>query len=216
MDLPINVDVECADGVCGHSTFIIFNPISGQVTHLVVRAKDFPNTQHLVGIDKITHSDAKRIQLACTRQELAQMETFIDTDFISPDIYDDIDGAPYLMWPYSTATFANMVLENEHIPAGELAIRRGANIYARDGYVGKLDEFLVDPTNEHITHLIMREGHLWGKKDVTISLSEIEHIDEDEVYLKLNKEAIEKLPAIPLRKREHNQPDLNAEMKTST
>ena len=29
-----------------------------------------------------------------------------------------------------------------------------------------VDELLVDPENEHITHLVMREGHLWGQKDV--------------------------------------------------
>jgi hypothetical protein len=47
----------------------------------------------------------------------------------------------------------------------------------------------------------MREGHLWGKKDITIPVSEIEQIDEDVVRLKLDKESIEKLPAISVSRR---------------
>jgi sporulation protein YlmC with PRC-barrel domain len=72
-------------------------------------------------------------------------------------------------------------------------------VQARDGHVGRVDEFLVDPTNGHITHLIMREGHLWGQKNVTIPVSEIDHIDEDTVHLKMDKREIELLPAIPIR-----------------
>jgi hypothetical protein len=41
---------------------------------------------------------------------------------------------------------------------------------------------------------------LWGQKDVTIPVSEIERIKEDHVYLKLDKRSIEALPAIPKRR----------------
>jgi uncharacterized protein YrrD len=91
--------------------------------------------------------------------------------------------------------------EHEHIPAGEIAIRRGTPVEATDGQVGKVDEFLVDPENDIITHLVLREGHLWGKKDVTIPVSEIDRLGEEAVYLKLDKEAIEELPTIPVRRK---------------
>ena len=67
--------------------------------------------------------------------------------------------------------------------------------------VGQVDEFLVDPVSGHITHLILRKGHLWGQKDVTIPVSEIARVEEDTVYLKLTKEQIEALPTIPVRRR---------------
>jgi sporulation protein YlmC with PRC-barrel domain len=67
--------------------------------------------------------------------------------------------------------------------------------------VGKVDEFLVDLSDGHITHLVLREGHLWGQKDVTIPVSEIQRIEEDTVYLKLDKHSIEKLPGIPVKRR---------------
>jgi hypothetical protein len=67
--------------------------------------------------------------------------------------------------------------------------------------VGKVDEFLVDPTSGHITHLILRDEHLWGQKDVAIPISEIEHTTEDIVYLKLSKRSIAALPTISVRRK---------------
>ena len=50
-----------------------------------------------------------------------------------------------------------------------------------------------------MTHLILREGHIFGQKDVFIPITEIETIQENSLHLKLDKENIEKLPAIPIR-----------------
>jgi hypothetical protein len=46
-----------------------------------------------------------------------------------------------------------------------------------------------------------REGHLWGEKHVTIPVSQIGRIEEHTVYLKLDREQVEALPAIPVRRR---------------
>jgi sporulation protein YlmC with PRC-barrel domain len=80
-------------------------------------------------------------------------------------------------------------------------VHRGARIHATDGAIGRVDEFLVNPANNRISHLVLREGHLWGQKDVTIPVAEIDHIDEDAVCLKLNKQQVGALPAIPVRRR---------------
>jgi hypothetical protein len=39
MDIRVNTDVYCTDGAAGRSTFVIVNPLSRQVTHLVVKEK---------------------------------------------------------------------------------------------------------------------------------------------------------------------------------
>ena len=31
-----------------------------------------------------------------------------------------------------------------------------------------MDEFLADPASRQITHLVLREGHLWSQKDVVV------------------------------------------------
>jgi hypothetical protein len=105
-----------------------------------------------------------------------------------------------MMWPYFAPAGSAITLEKEHIPADELVIRRGAGVEATDGHVGRVDEFVINPHSDRITHLVMREGHLWGQKDVTIPVSQIDHYEGGAVYLKLNKQDIEKLPTVPVQR----------------
>lgn len=79
-------------------------------------------------------------------------------------------------------------------------MNRGTRIEATDGYIGHIDEFVVNPEKGHITHLVMREGHLWGQKDVIIPLSAIGDIDVDTVFLNLDKQQIESLPSFPVHR----------------
>jgi sporulation protein YlmC with PRC-barrel domain len=92
-------------------------------------------------------------------------------------------------------------VKHEQIPGGELTAQRGTRVEATDGYVGKIDEFVVNPKNGDITHLVMREGHLWGQKDVIIPLSALGTTLNDTVFLKLDKHQIETLPTFPLHRR---------------
>ena len=204
MDIPINVDVLCAGELCGRSTSLLVNPVNERVTHLVVTEKTFPNIERMVPIDEIIESTPNSILLRCNRAGLSNMEAFEETDFIDSGRletklpYD----VPFQVWPYGMYAAIPAHLEHERIPAGEIAIHRGtAVIAAADEQVGKVDEFLVDPEDDVITHLVLREGHLWGKRDITIPISEIKKIAEDAVYLKLDKEALEKLPSIPVKRR---------------
>jgi hypothetical protein len=47
----------------------------------------------------------------------------------------------------------------------------------------------------------MREGHLWGEKDVIIPISAMGNTRDDTVLLKLDKNQIESLPTFPLHRR---------------
>ncbi len=72
---------------------------------------------------------------------------------------------------------------------------------AVDGHVGEVDELIVDPADEHITHLILRKGHFWGRRDVSIPVDQIDRLEADTIYLKLGKRAIGQLPPIALPRR---------------
>jgi sporulation protein YlmC with PRC-barrel domain len=108
-------------------------------------------------------------------------------------------GSYYL--PFVTAEITEYeTIDKKQIPTGELAIHRGIHVEAMDGYVGNVDEFVINPKTDRITHLVMREGHLWGKKDVIIPLSAMDRTHEDTVFLKLDKHQIEALPTFPLER----------------
>ena len=61
-------------------------------------------------------------------------------------------------------------------------------------------ELVMDPDGSAITHLQMREGHLWGKKDVAIPVSAISLVDTDTIYLKIDKGDVQALPDIHVRR----------------
>jgi sporulation protein YlmC with PRC-barrel domain len=203
MDIPLNAEVHCADGVCGRSTYVVVNPVNEQVTHVVVREEWFPQAEYLVPLDLVTESTSDTIRLRCMKKDLVMQAPFIEVEYVEGDLPGfRYEKGNYMLWPYNVPEEGEVIpVETERVPPGALAVRRGAHVRAIDGRVGRVDEFLVDPVSEHITHLILREGHLWGQKDVTIPVSEIAHIEEDTVHLKLTKKQIEALPTIPLRRR---------------
>lgn len=209
MDISIGAKVICKNGPCGQSTYIILDPVKDEVTHFVVEESNLPNIQRLVSIDKIVESDHEEIHLNCTREELAQMEPFVETDFIHSDEvefsvpFEYPYALPYFVWPFVTLPNDVVVVNREHLPPSELAVRRGAAVIATDGHVGEVDEFVVDPESGHITHLVVREGHFWKEKDVSIPVSEIDHIDENDVYLKIDRATIVSLPGLPIERRWH-------------
>ena len=199
MDIPVNTDVYCNDHHCGVSTYIIINPTTKKVTHLVVKEKAFPHIERLIPIELVLETSPQRIQLRCSSNQLEELDSFIETEFTRTVIPEYI-GDQFMTWPYVIPKTEMIPVTHERIPPGELAVRRGASVEATDGHAGQVDEFLVNPVDGYITHLVLREGHLWGQKDVTIPISQIDHIEEDAVYLKSDKHSVEALPSIPIHR----------------
>jgi hypothetical protein len=65
---------------------------------------------------------------------------------------------------------------------------------------GQVDELLIDSNDMQVTHLVMREGHIFDRREITIPISQIDHIDEDTVYLKLDRQSVEELPITPIQR----------------
>jgi hypothetical protein len=42
-------------------------------------------------------------------------------------------------------------------------VRRGARVEATDGYVGQVDELLINSNNMQVTHLVLLERHIFQK-----------------------------------------------------
>ena len=210
MEIPINTQVECTDGICGHSVCVLINPVNDQVTHLVVKTDSSPNAEYIVPVELMAETISDTIRLNCSQADLEMMDPFIKTAYIEEQVpesdYRQNSGLaqmgsfyyqPYVI-PEKTVYES---VENQQIPPGELALHRSARVEATDGDVGHVDEFVVSPENGKITHLVMREGHLWGQKEVIIPLSAIEEIRGDMVFLKLDKHQIDDLPTFPLHRR---------------
>jgi sporulation protein YlmC with PRC-barrel domain len=213
MEIPLEAQVEYSDGVVWHSigrsVCVLVNPVSEKVTHLVVKEDASPNTEYIVPVEFVTETISDTIRLSCNKDKFEMMDKFVKTQYIDKKVPEMVVGygsemagvGSYFYSPYVIPeTTVQMPVEHLQIPPGELAVRRGTRVEATDGFVGKVDEFIVNPKNGHITHLVMREGHLWGKKDVIIPLSAMGDTHKDTVFLKLDKHQIESLPTFLLHR----------------
>ena len=202
VDIPIEASVECADGPRGRSVTVIVNPATRKVTHYVVQDRSFVDAeQRLVPVDEVLETTSESIRLRCTKEQVADMEHFVKLRFIE-DQWDEpaywaAAGDMYYAEPYATPAMP-LYEEIERVPAGELAVHRGAWVEATDGHVGAVGELVMDPDSEQITHLVLQGGHLWGKREITVPLTAIDRVELDAVYLNLDKRAIEQLPSVAL------------------
>jgi sporulation protein YlmC with PRC-barrel domain len=196
VEIPIGAEVHSMEGPYGRALSIILNPIEEKVTHLVVEENEFPQTQRLIPIELVQVTSPQQINLMCTADQLKKMETFLEEEFI----HADPKVGSVFIWPYSVPATDLITLEYENMPVGEIAIRRGTHVCASDGWIGRVDELMIDRKDRKITHLVLREGHLWGQKDISIPVSQIDHMDQDTIYLKLSKKEVEALSEIPIHR----------------
>jgi uncharacterized protein YrrD len=192
MDIAANAKVYCKDGFYGYVTYVILNPITKEVTHLVAQEDVITYPERLVPIEQVVSSSPTQIVLRCTKPELRKLPNFTKMEFLQSDVPSYMLTS-HLMWPYIVSHAEMKAVETRNIPPDELAVRRGAAIEALDGPLGHLDKFVVDRSTGHVTDLVVREGHLWGQREMTIPIAEIDHIQENTVYLKLSKSDAEKL-----------------------
>jgi len=200
-NIPMNANVVCSDGPCGQSTNVIVNPVSYKVTHFALRDKSLPsNPTRLVPVGVVADVTLQQITLLCSKADVADMPPFIVTNFIAQSApgYAYASGEAYHSQYVLNDTAYDSVNERE-IPAGEVEVHSGMQVQATDGKVGKVDALVLDQNSGAITHILLREGHLWGKKDVAIPVSEIKFHDDESVYIKLDKATVKGLPAVPVK-----------------
>jgi sporulation protein YlmC with PRC-barrel domain len=164
-------------------------------------------SEYLVPLAAIAESSPVRLQLHWSRAELAHAEPFLkevpadeaQMALLAAEMAGSSVLGPYTApdAAYMTEALAAATMRDELVPPNELAIHLEARVEATDGDVGKVDEFVIDPDNNRISHLVLRKGHFWDKRDVTIPVEQIDHVEGDVVYLKLNKAAVGHLPSAP-------------------
>ena len=203
----IGAAVSCSDGPCGNLIRVVVDPIARAVTHVVVEPEHRAGLARLVALDLIEPgTDAQAIRLRIALDEFEALPSAEETDFLPGGSGEDAYEAHELYyWPYfglvggvdPYETFASGLVTRDTIPAGEVEVRRGDRVHASDGEIGKVEGLVVEPTGGHVTHVLLQEGHLWGRKRVAIPMTAVEKMD-DGVSVSLSKREIEALPAVDL------------------
>jgi uncharacterized membrane protein len=168
------------------------------VTHVVVREDAPGHVERIVPTERVVETTADTIRLDCTLDELHAMREFLTVK------YEEIQVPRYLSsdvgTPYYYADTEVVPITYELIPEGGRSVHPGTPVLASDGHVGDLDELVTDPETGRITHLVLREGHIWGKKKVLLPISMVEEATpEGTIRLHADKKAISALLAMPAR-----------------
>ena len=87
------------------------------------------------------------------------------------------------------------VVVHDVVPLGETDLQPGERVHALDGEIGEVQGFLVDPNDNRVTHVLLREGHLWGRKEVSIPISAVTGV-ENGIRLSITKKQVEDLPPV--------------------
>jgi hypothetical protein len=190
----IGTTVTCTDGPGGELSRIVIDPITCSVTHLIVEPHHHHALARLVPVD-LAEPRKDQLQLRCSRAQLHDLQYAQETEFLPVDPWmAAYPGDDVLVWPYYAP--AQTAVVHERLPLGEVEIRRGEHIHASDGVIGRVHGLVVDHADQHLTHVLVEEGHLWAAKDVAIPIGALDHVDADGVHVALTKHAIAELPAI--------------------
>jgi sporulation protein YlmC with PRC-barrel domain len=205
-EFTIGSEVACSDGVCGELTRVVVDPVAGAVTHLVVEPANRRGTGRLVPVE-LVDSAAEDIRLRCTKSEFEALEDAEETRFLPGASGEWGYGqAQMLSMPYYALGMGGMgmgmdaapqAVTYDRVPAGEVEVRRGEHVHATNGPIGQVQGLVIDPADHHVTHVLLDEGHLWGKKRVAIPISAVKDV-KDGVRLNFTKDQVRDLPPVDL------------------
>ncbi len=205
--VTIGAEVSCSDGVCGKVTRVVVDPVARSVTDLVVEPPHRHGPGRLVPLRLVDAAPAE-VRLDCTMAEFQRLDCAEETQFVAGTHgYGDYNPEHVVSWPYYGIGGGGLLGDNragvsptfhyDAVPLGEVEIRRGEHVHAADGEIGRVQGLVIDRRNHHVSHVLLQEGHLWGRKEVAIPIGVVKSVD-DGIRLSVTKQEIQDLPPIDL------------------
>jgi hypothetical protein len=212
----IGAEARCSDGVCGEVIRVVVDPVTETVTHLVIEPKHRQGLGRLVPLS-LRDATATGVQLRCTVTEFGKLDLAEETQFLPGSrCYAEYGPGQVSAWPYYGLAGVGMrggmgiaggngigladvtqTVIFDRVPMGEVTVRRGEQVHAEDGDIGFVQGLVIDPRDHHVTHVLLQEGHLWGRKQVAIPISSVASTSNG-IRLKITKQAVQDLPPVDI------------------
>jgi sporulation protein YlmC with PRC-barrel domain len=211
VQFTIGAEASCSDGTCGQVTRVIVDPVAETVTHLVVEPEHRRGLGRFVPLGLID-ATAGQIRLRCTQAEFEELEPAEETRFIpGTSGYAGYGPGQVGYWPYYGLGMGGLgvggglsgigggnisqTVTYDTVPQGEVAVRRGEYVQATDGDIGRVQGLVIDRGSRHVTHVLLQEGHLWGRREVAIPISAVASTS-DGIRLRISKQEVQDLPPV--------------------
>ena len=158
----------------------------------------------------LVEAASPEVLLHCTLDAFDQLDPAEETQFVPGSVgYAAYGPEQVVAWPYyglnpgaglpggvdlGVAGFSPTVTY-DRVPLGEVEVRRGDPVEATDGSIGRIQGLVVDPHDHQVTHVLLQEGHLWGRKDVAIPIKAVSRVG-DTIRLNISKHEVQDLPPV--------------------
>lgn len=203
----IGAEASCTDGVCGVVSRVVVDPVARVLTHLVVEPKHRQGLGRLVPVD-LAEPAAGKVRLRCTLAEFERLSFAEETQFVPGSSgYAAYGPQQVLAWPWyglagagvrgDTLGKASPTITYDSLPLGEVAVRRDAHVQAADGPIGRVRGLVIDPGSHRVTHVLLQEGHLWGRKEVAIPITAVTAVDGG-IQLSMSRDDVLDLPPVDI------------------
>ena len=206
--LDLGSPIRCSDDAFGELADVVIDPTTRRVTHLVVQPHHSIERTRLVPVERARSDDGAggTIVLDGSVAEILELEPVREAaylrlgEFPVADTDWDVGVQEMLALPYyqgPDAVGSEPIAYDDHgtwaydrIPKGDVEIRRASPVTSSDGHhLGHVDGFIVDG-EDHIGHVVLEHGHLWGKREVVIPIGAVARVETDAVVLALSKDEV--------------------------
>jgi sporulation protein YlmC with PRC-barrel domain len=210
MSFTIGARATCSDGPAGMVKRVVVDPLARTVTHLVVEPRHRQGLGRLVPVD-LAETAGSEVALRCTVAEFERLDSAEETEFVPGTLgYEEYGPEQVLAWPYyglqggragtvagADAPGVSLTVTYDTVPEGEIDVRRGEPVYATDGPIGHVHGLVMDAASRRVSHVLLAEGHLWGRKEVAIPISAVSDV-RDGIKLRISKKEVADLPPVDI------------------
>ena len=214
----IGAKVHGQDGEAGRLIWVVADRARNPwvITQLVVEPVHRSGLGRFVPLDLVSGVDAGTgdVTINCTADQFEQLESAEETQYApGSGAYPLFGPTQFLSAPYYTS---DVSIEGEEVPFTATTVTADAPlpnvadvavhavpVEATDGKIGEVDGLVIDAGTHQVTHILLREGHLWGRKNVAVPMSAVKDpgqadSDPDALLLSLTKQEVGDLPPVPV------------------
>jgi len=179
----------------------VVNPVTREVTHLVVQEGLLFENDQLIAVDEVESTSDDGIVLRSTISDVHAAAGEYQEDAFAR-VGDDETGLPEKVWIRPPSTPPSLVppgltpgelSADVSIPMDEVAILHGCSVRTSDGTViGSVNELLLDDS-ETITHLVIDAGVVFSEPKL-VPIDWIKAFADNEVVIAVDATVVEQMP----------------------
>jgi len=165
-EFTLGSEVRTDDGFSGELRRMVVAPANRVLTHLVIAPRHQGGRRRLVPITLVDQTP-DGLRLHCTTAEYEALVAADETEFVV-DPTGDPSASP------------------------SAVLHRGDKAQATDAGVGRFHGLVVEPDGNRVTHVVLHDGHLWGKRRIAVPIDYVTDI-ADGVQIGLTKDQVRDL-----------------------